>query len=126
MNEVVAHLADPFEVFKAAYPLSCKGICHVSRVHILHDERTERDSEQIMELLPDHIDNLIELCLLLVVKLDHLVVRAFLCQSIFDLKGPNDLRDYENDLAWPGFQPANTLIVQVACALTEVVSRVLH
>ena len=43
LDVVIAHLLDPLEVFEVVNALAGQALSHVSRVHILHDERTERD-----------------------------------------------------------------------------------
>ena len=79
-----------------------------------------------MKLLPYHVDNLGELRLALLEELDHLIVRPLFSESFFDLKRPDDLRDDEDDLARPGFQPTDALMVQIARALTEVIGCIIH
>ena len=126
LEVVIAHLLDPLEVLEVVNAFAGQALSHVSRVHILHDERAERDPQQVVKLLPDHVDNLGELRLALLVELDHLIVRSLFSESFLDLKRPDDLRDDEDDLARPGFQPADALMVQIARALTEVIGCILH
>ena len=42
-------------------------------------------------------------------------------EALLDLLGPHDLRDDQDDLARPRVEPSNTVVVEMARALTEMV-----